>query len=129
MNESALSSMMDRNLECANRIAAVEERICAMSSQMTLLQGDSELAPRVAALVEALTQVAPKVMDHEACIQEMHQKVGHMDAKVVMLCDQGKTGVNEVVIQRLGMVETEIKRLCAEIDGTDHANGGNNYVA
>lgn len=116
---AALATIMDRNLECINNIAVMDERLHAMSAQMDALRGDAELAPRVGNLVEALQQVAPKVMDQEVCLQELHQKVGHLDAKIIMLCDQNKNQVNEPLNLRLGVLESEIKRLCAEIDGTE----------
>jgi len=126
MHEIAYGSMMDSNAECTNRLFAAEEKLNAMGNQIVLLQGDSELAPRVAMLVEALQQVAPKVMDQEVCMRNFHEKVGHLDAKVVMLCDQGKANANE---HRLGMVEMELRRLCAEIDGTEQFSRGSARVA
>jgi len=126
VNDIAFGSFMDRNMECVNRLAAAEERLKAMSTQIVLLQGDAELGPRVAMLLESLQQVAPKVMDHEVCMRDLHEKVGHLGAKVVMLYDQSKANANE---NRLGIVEMELKRLCAEIDGTEQLSRGSARIS
>lgn len=114
---AAIASAMDR---AAERLASAEDRVNTVTSQLAAAQGDVELAPRVAALVESLKQVAPKVMDQEVSMRELTEKVGHLDAKVMMLCDQSKTGPgHEPMVARLGQLEFEMRRLCAEIEGTE----------
>jgi len=100
------------------RICEVEGRVETLEgelqSEQQAARGDQELAPRVAALVESLKQVAPKVMDQELCMRELHEKVGHLEARAGLVGD-GKAAEN--MTARLGRLEVEVTRLKTEIEG------------
>merc|ERR1719188_1366055 len=66
--------------KCVSRLDESEKRITTVSSELQKVQTDLELAPRVASLVDALKQVAPKVMDQEQSLRELHEKVGRLEA-------------------------------------------------
>lgn len=68
--------------EWDSRLCGVEKRLERFGMDMRSVRADAEFAPRVAALVETLSQVAPKVIDHEKVTKEVQQKVGDLEAKV-----------------------------------------------
>mmetsp|Transcript_133145 Transcript_133145/g.425769 ORF Transcript_133145/g.425769 Transcript_133145/m.425769 type:complete len:570 (+) Transcript_133145:245-1954(+) len=103
--------------ECGARLNATDERLDAVTCALQAMRSDGELAPRVAALVESLKQVAPKVMDQEICMRELHEKVGHLEAKAAMAAEPGKT--SDAMSARIGHLEKEVSRLKSEIEGSE----------
>lgn len=63
---------------CAGRLAQAEARIGALGEELETIRTDLELAPRVAALVAALRDVAPKVIAHEALVGGLQGQVGEL---------------------------------------------------
>lgn len=66
--------------EWAVRLEALEERVEALNVDLQTVRADAELAPRVAALVESLSQVAPKVVQHDRATKELQEKLGNLEA-------------------------------------------------
>lgn len=105
--------------ECTARLGAAEEKLESMSLDLQAVRSDEELAPRVAALVEALKQVAPKVMDQEISVRELHEKVAHLETKAALSLEPGKASEANLAA-RLGRLEAELS-LSRSRAGADNA--------
>merc|ERR1719189_3086517 len=98
----------------------MEVRFTAIASQLSNMQSDAELGPRMTVVLESLKQVAPKILEQETTIREINEKVGRLDTKVVMLCDNRGSGPSDAnLAMRLGQMELEMKRLNEAIEGGD----------
>lgn len=101
--------------ECLRRLCDSESRLDAVTADLQAAQTEAELAPRMAALVEQLKHVAPKVMDQELCVRELHEKVGRLEVEVRM---EGSSGagrglLGDSALARLAKLEGEISRMKA----------------
>jgi len=101
--------------DCLRRLGASEAKLHAMSADLDDAKADLDLGPRVAALVEQLKQVAPKVMDQEHVVRELHEKVGKLEVEVRMdaFSGGGPARANTVesslkISERLGQLELEV---------------------
>jgi len=101
--------------DCLRRLGASEMKLHAMSADLDTAKADLDLGPRVAALVEQLKQVAPKVMDQEGVVRELHEKVGKLEVEVRMdaFSGGGPARANTVesslkLSERLGQLELEV---------------------
>merc|ERR1712110_876028 len=65
--------------DCMARLCDSESRIDSIYGELYAIRTDMELGPRVAALVEQLKEVAPKVINQEHSIMDLHEKIGRMD--------------------------------------------------
>lgn len=81
---------------CAARLAQAEERIGALYEELEAIRTDLELAPRVAALVAALKDVAPKVIAHDAAVAQLQAGLGKL---------------SEQLEERLAQVWADVQRL------------------
>jgi len=63
---------------CIGRLSQVEERVESFSGELDSIRTDLELAPRVAALVAALKDVAPKVIVHEAAVRKLQKQMAEV---------------------------------------------------
>merc|ERR1712194_1001484 len=107
---------------CSARLSSAEERIRSLTDEVAKKGEDSDLAPRVTALVDMLQGVAPRVMDQEISVQELIEKVGYLEGKVAASADQG----NESVTHRIGNLEVIVGRLKMEMEGVE-ANGNGTW--
>eukprot|EP00443_Scrippsiella_acuminata_P130702 CAMPEP_0115616104 /NCGR_PEP_ID=MMETSP0272-20121206/22962_1 /TAXON_ID=71861 /ORGANISM="Scrippsiella trochoidea, Strain CCMP3099" /LENGTH=573 /DNA_ID=CAMNT_0003052029 /DNA_START=112 /DNA_END=1830 /DNA_ORIENTATION=- len=105
--------------DCMARLGNSEQRIDYLDNEFQAIRSDAELAPRVAALVESLKQVAPKVMDQEICVRELHEKVGQLEAKSVLALESEKK--SDAITDRIGRLEGDVSRLKNEVEGSEAA--------
>lgn len=89
-----------------SRLDAAEDKLDQFTADLQAVKSDSEIGPRVAALVDSLKQVAPKVMDQENSVRELHEKVGQLEAKMSMTASPSQNHS-----ARLGVVEVDVARL------------------
>jgi len=101
--------------KCVARLDDSEKRLDTVTSELQKVQMDMELAPRVGALVEQLKQVAPKVMDQEFCVRELHEKVGRLEAGQV---GRSTAGASDAIRARLSKLEVDVARIKSEVEGT-----------
>lgn len=112
------NTVATRGLEdCAERLKAAEERLDVVHNELQGVRSDTELFPRVTVLIESLKQIAPKVMDQEVCVRELHEKVGHLEARSAMMAEPGQP--NDALALRVGRLETDMGRLKLEIEGAE----------
>lgn len=110
---------LDNSVEaCLDRLRSAEERIRSLADEVAKKGEDSDLAPRVTALVDMLSGVAPRVLEQENSVNQLIEKVGYLEGKVTAASDQGK----ESVIHRIGNLEVIVGRLKMELEGVE-ANG------
>lgn len=103
--------------ECLRRLSATENKLHAVTADLDVAKADLDLGPRVAALVEQLKQVAPKVMDQEGVVRDLHEKVGKLEVEVRMDTHTqggGPARANSVessmkLSERLGQLEQEVR--------------------
>jgi len=97
------------------RIGELEVRSDKMRSEVESMRADVALAPRVAALVEQLKDVAPKVIEQESCVRELLEKVGRLEVEDRMktTMEQGRT---ESSAARMMRVEADVERLVTFVD-------------
>lgn len=62
--------------DCLQRQRASDCRLASLASDLEAVREDLALAPRVAALVEQLREIAPRVMDHEHALRSLQAKAG-----------------------------------------------------
>jgi len=103
--------------DCMVRLGSVEAGLEHLGAEFQGVRSDAELAPRVAALVESLKQVAPKVMDQEICVRELHEKVGSLEAKAALALESDKK--SNAMTTRIGRLEVDVTRLKAEVEGSE----------
>jgi predicted nucleic acid-binding Zn-ribbon protein len=124
--------------DCAARCRSTETRLEEVCGELQAIRMDLELAPRVTALVDQLKQVAPKVIDQEQVVQELHEKVGRMEVRMGLGSSRGDLDVSGEVPQaaagssaaldskaalldslgvRVDWLEVETRRLKEEIEG------------
>jgi DNA repair exonuclease SbcCD ATPase subunit len=99
---------------CLLRVEELEARFDEVAEEVRLMRSDADLGPRVGELVECLRQVAPKVMEHENCFRDLHEKVGSLEATHRMQRSGSEAGCSpgaEGVLARLNYLEGEIARL------------------
>lgn len=96
--------------DCVTRIIDLEARAESQNAELQAMRTDVALAPRVAALVEQLKDVAPKVIEQEHCVRDLLEKVGSLDVEYKMnkTSEQGKVECTDKRIQRL---EADYERL------------------
>jgi len=101
--------------ECSGRICDLEARSEALNSELQSMRSDVVLAPRVAALVDQLKDVAPKVIEQEMCVRELLEKVGRLEVEDRMknTLEQGKSDSAAARMQRL---EADVERLVVTVD-------------
>mmetsp|Transcript_74057 Transcript_74057/g.176339 ORF Transcript_74057/g.176339 Transcript_74057/m.176339 type:complete len:561 (+) Transcript_74057:77-1759(+) len=97
--------------DCVQKVTDLEQKLEVIGGEVVSMRSESELAPRMAALVEQLTEVAPKVLEHEMGIRELSTKVGHMQTE--MKFDRGdKSGaLAESLKARIGKLEVDVETL------------------
>ncbi|CAE8736762.1 unnamed protein product [Polarella glacialis] len=61
---------------CFERLAESETRIAALSTEFQVVSSETNLAPRVGALVAQLKDIVPKVIDHERAIRDLKASAG-----------------------------------------------------
>jgi len=113
-NTNGGSLMWEELADLKGRVLDVEQRVDRAETSLEESQTDTELAPRVAALVDALQQVAPKVMDQERSVTELHEKVGQLEFKTSMLTDPAKSG--DVLSSRINQVEYDLGNLKRSVE-------------
>jgi len=102
--------------ECLRRLDGCEARLGHLAGDMQAAKADVELGPRVAVLVEQLKQVAPKVMDQELSVRDLHEKVGRLEAEKVSRCEVERRLTDdrtshELALAKLGKLEKEVDRI------------------
>jgi len=109
--------------DCADRLREHEAGINQLMGDIATIQGDMDMGPRVAALVGALQQVAPKVMDQEAAVRELHERLGRIESRgsVPAASVDGRggssPGMSDAALARIGRLEVEVSRLTVEVEG------------
>merc|ERR1719221_683864 len=68
--------------ELSTRCGSAEARLDELVSEVQAIRGDLELAPKVTLLVDQLKEVAPKVIDQEKVLRELHEKVGRVEVRM-----------------------------------------------
>lgn len=94
--------------ECLRRLCDAELRLGDLADDMQSAKADVELGPRVAILVDQLKQVAPKVMDQELCVRDLHEKVGRLEVEKRLGDDRA---ASETALARIGKLEGEVDRI------------------
>jgi len=94
--------------DCLRRVTDAEARIGDLAGEVQAAKADVELGPRVAALVEQLKQVAPKVVDQELSVRDLHEKVGRLEVEK-RLGEERTAG--EHALARIGKLEAEVERI------------------
>jgi len=105
--------------ECTSRTETLETKLDMLSSELQSMRADVALAPRVAALVEQLKDVAPKVIEQELCVRELLEKVGRLEVEDRMktTLEQGKSDSSTARIVRL---EGAVDRLGVSMESLAH---------
>jgi len=101
--------------ECTGRIDELQARSDQLTSEVESMRSDVALAPRVAALLDQLKDVAPKVIEQESCVRDLLEKVGKLEVEDTMkkTMEQGKSESTSARIQR---VEADVERLAVQMD-------------
>merc|ERR1712194_241017 len=116
--------------DCSDRLRNHEAGINQLMTDVGTIQKDMDMGPRVAALVGALQQVAPKVMDQENAVRDLTERVGRMEsrggvpsASAASAASAGSRISNsvtsEAALARIGRLEVEVSRLTLELEGED----------
>jgi len=114
---------------CDARLADVEGRIAEISAQVESLLANAEFAPRVSELVEQLKKVAPKVINQEQTMRELHEKVGRLDMQETF-AKTAEASANarqvrpdgpsmETLSARVKRLEEEVARIVADSESSD----------
>merc|ERR1719253_1737178 len=114
MSEALSLDMKD----CSGRIVELEARSDSLTTEVHSMRADVALAPRVAALVEQLKDVAPKVIEQELCVRELLEKVGRLEVeeRMKVTAEQGKA---ESAVVRIVRLEAEMDRLSSLLVSTN----------
>merc|ERR1719247_488738 len=101
--------------ECTSRTSTLEAKLEALCADLQSMRQDVALAPRVAALVDQLKDVAPKVIEQELCVRELLEKVGRLEVEDRMksTVEQGKS---ESAAARIVRLEAEVERLAVSME-------------
>jgi len=108
--------------ECLRRLKDAEVRLDELGSDLQSAKGDVELGPRVAQLVEHLKQVAPKVVDQELSVRDLHEKVGRLEVERKMERTSTDERTATETLARIDKLEAEVQHLRAEV-GTSGTTG------
>eukprot|EP00418_Pyrodinium_bahamense_P036817 CAMPEP_0179197346 /NCGR_PEP_ID=MMETSP0796-20121207/98138_1 /TAXON_ID=73915 /ORGANISM="Pyrodinium bahamense, Strain pbaha01" /LENGTH=516 /DNA_ID=CAMNT_0020901765 /DNA_START=193 /DNA_END=1739 /DNA_ORIENTATION=+ len=84
--ESQLQASNAGVQDCAERLNKVERRLQELLSKVDSMGVDLEVAPRVAALVDTLRDVSPKIIYHEAALKQLESKVHGAPGDGVLGC-------------------------------------------
>merc|ERR1712176_254084 len=113
--------------ECTGRLKEHEQSINTLTLEVQTMQKDMEMGPRVSALVGALQQVAPKVMDQENSVRELYERMGRLEvsrgtgagvaAAPVLARDVAADDSMPKALARINRLEVEVGRLRVEVEG------------
>lgn len=106
-------------MECVDRLNESEKRLEALGHDVEQFKTDSQLDTLVVALVEQLKQVAPKVVEHDATVKDLTDKVGKLDSEQKE--QQASAAQTSRIVPRLSRLEAEVSRMKAELEGADEA--------
>lgn len=110
----------------AYRVGDVEARL-----ETVEVASPDDITPRVAALVQQLKDVAPKVIDQDACVRNITERLARLegDARIgVKQGDHGGGGASgtghERLVARVCKVEAEVARLHSAVEGVPPQTAG-----
>lgn len=111
-------------MECVARLGIIEGRVHNIEAEVSANRSDGSLAPRITSMVDSLKQVVPKVIDHEAALRDLTEKVGLLQARS---SSGGAAGVSaaaggggdDAVAARVGRLESEVGRLRLVVEGEE----------
>jgi len=123
---------------CKKKLDENEAKFETLSDELQALHTQSELGPRVSSLIEELKQIAPRMINQEQSVRELHEKVGRLEVekKWDKPQESGKThepgktsdasdeSVDTKTIlpkydARIGRLEVEVARLVHQIEGEE----------
>jgi len=112
----------------AQRLEEAELRLDQVDANGEAAQQNQDVVPRVMALVDTLKDVAPKVIDNEACLRDVLERVACLEGGARLsgarpeYKQQGGTAgaAHEDLSARVTRVEADVRRLVAEVEG--HGN-------
>jgi len=88
MDSSQLAKTFETDLY-VERLSHAEARVSALVDDVEVIRTDLELAPRVAALISMLKDVAPKLVAQEDATVELKHKLDQLSARVGQIQEHG----------------------------------------
>merc|ERR1719210_2802598 len=134
---AAASSGLD---EHTNRLKETEDRLETVNQELQMMRSDHAVGSHVAALVNTLEEVAPKVLNHEAVVKQVEEeitpKLASAASNIQKLQDEtekSRGGLNlletqykatgksmEAIEARVGKLESDVIRLVDEVEGGEY---------
>lgn len=98
----------------SGKMEKLEARSEFLVAEIESMRAEVTTTP-VAALVESLKDLAPKVIEQEACVRELLEKVGRLEVEEKMKTTQ-EQGRSESTAARMQRVEADVERLIVTVD-------------
>lgn len=119
MGDEPLAMMTNSDLsmevkECTERLADLDVRVVSMQADLHNAHSEQQLAPRVGVLIEQLKDLAPKVIEQENSIRELHEKMGRKDVTSKMTVEKPPL---EAVEARVHNLEQDVNQIKRALDG------------
>jgi hypothetical protein len=109
------------------RVTDSEHRMDELVSEVEQLRTNVEVAPRIGDLVESLKVIAPRLIDQEESVRELHDRVGRLDAQSRIASSamdvtgsstlQATVEVDPEIGRRIRQLESSVGRLTLQMEG------------
>jgi len=103
--------------DSSRRFAEIESQVNSFENKIEAIRSDLELAPRVAALVDTLKDVSPKIIEQEEITKNLQQQVSEI---------QQMGNAHSGIQSRICKLEDDVQRVAAEVEASRESNAEQN---
>jgi len=98
----------EETTDMSRRFGEIENQVSFFDGKIETIRSEMELAPRVAALVDTLKDVSPKIIDQEDSMRHLQQQVNDFQ--------QMESNVDAGFQSRISRLENDVQRVAAEVE-------------